>query len=95
MKTFEEFDQALEGARTELAAMWKAEPDDRAILSVKLQLDALHEWTRGGRCPSQDEKDRLNFGAIASRELDVFPVADTLYKLASFVIYWGERPRDA
>lgn len=88
--SFEEFDRALAGARAEVDAMALAEPDDRAIASVKAQLQALHEWTRGGRCPSQDEKDRLNFGMIASRELDVFPVADTLYKLASHVIYWGE-----
>lgn len=41
--------------------------------------------------PAQDEKDRLNFGLIASREMDVFPVADELYRLASHVIWWGER----
>jgi hypothetical protein len=91
MNTFEEFDAALAAARAEIAAMSKAEPEDRAIESVRLQLDALHEWTRGGRCPSQDEKDRFTFGRIASRELDVFPIADTLYELASFVIWWGER----
>ena len=91
MNTFEEFDRALAAARVEVDTMAAAEPDDRAILSVRLQLEALHEWTRGGRCPSQDEKDRLNFGAIASRELDVFPVADALYELASFVIWWGEK----
>jgi hypothetical protein len=56
-------------------------------------LKALHGWTRGGRCPSQDEKDRLNFGLIASRALDTYPVADSLYELASFVIYWDE-PRN-
>jgi hypothetical protein len=71
--------------------MSRAEPDDGAIASVRRQLDALHSWTRGGRCPSQDEKDQLNFGAIASRVLDNYPVADSLYELASFVIYWGER----
>ena len=90
MNTFEEFDSALQDARKTLADLHASEPDDRAIHSIHLQLEALHEITRGGRCPSQDEKDRLNFGAIASRELDVFPVADTLYELASFVIYWGE-----
>lgn len=91
MKTFGEFDRVLADARAELEAMFQAEPGDRAIVSVKRQLDALHEWTRGGRCPSQDEKDRLNFGLIASRELDTYPVADNLYALASFVIYWGEK----
>jgi hypothetical protein len=91
VNTFDEFDRALARARTEIDAMSKAEPEDRAIESVRLQLEALHEWTRGGRCPSQDEKDRFNFGRVASRELDDYPIADTLYELASFVIYWGER----
>jgi hypothetical protein len=90
LKSFEEFDQLLATARAELETMFMAEPDDGAIVSVKRQLDALHGWTRGGRCPSQDEKDQLNFGLIASRALDNYPVADTLYELASFVIYWGE-----
>ncbi|MBI3288955.1 MAG: hypothetical protein HYZ74_05505 [Elusimicrobia bacterium] len=92
LKSFEEFDRLLAAARAELAAMAAAEPDDGAIASVKRQLDAVHGWTRGGRCPSQDEKDQLNFGLIASRELDTYPVANSLYELASFVIYW-EAPR--
>ena len=58
-----------------------------------MQLDALYQWTRGGRCPTQPEKDLLNFGLIASRALDTYPVADKLYALASFVIYWGEAER--
>ena len=89
--TFEEFDALLADARAEVEKMHEAEPDDRAITSVRLQLAALHDWTRGGRCPAQNEKDRLNFGMIASRELDTYPVADKLYTIASHVIYWGER----
>ena len=89
--TFEEFDALLATARAEVEAMHQEEPDDRAIESVRLQLAALHGWTRGERCPVQAEKDRLNFGLIASRELDNYPVATKLYSLASHVIYWGER----
>lgn len=90
LKNFEDFDRLLAESRAAVDAMSSAEPEDGAIASVKRQLDALHGWTRGGRCPTQDEKDRLNFGLIASRELDTYPVADSLYTLASFVIYWGE-----
>ena len=89
--TFEEFDALLAEARTEVEALYRSEPGDRAIQSVRLQLAALHEWTRGGRCPAQAEKDRLNFGLIASRELDTIPVAEKLYTLASHVNWWGER----
>ena len=88
LKSFEEFDQLLTVARAEVDAMLLAEPNDGAIASVKRQLDAVHGWTRGGRCPAQDEKDQLNFGQIASRQLDVYPVAEKLYGLSSYVIYW-------
>src|SRR4249919_16748 len=88
LTSFEEFDQLLAAARTEVDAMLAVEPDDGAINSVKRQLDALHGWTRDGRCPSQAEKDQLNFGSIASRVLDNYPVAGKLYELSSFVIYW-------
>jgi hypothetical protein len=89
LQTFEDFDRALAATRAEVARMAAAEPGDRAIESVRLQLEALHGWTRGARCPAQDEKDRLNFGLIASRELDTYPVAADLYELASFVTWWG------
>jgi hypothetical protein len=89
LQTFEDFDRVLAGAREEVARMAAAEPEDGAIASVRAQLDALHRWTRGGRCPDQGEKDTLDFGRIASRELDSYPVAADLYALASFVTWWG------
>ena len=42
---------------------------------------------------SQAEKDQLNFGLMASRELDVYPVASDLYALAGFVTWWGKPQR--
>jgi hypothetical protein len=90
LKTFEEFDRLLAAARVEVDAMHLAEPEDGAINSVRRQLEALYGWTRDQRCPSQEQKDQLNFGQIASRVLDTYPVADSLYELASFVIYWQE-----
>lgn len=90
MNTFDEFDRKLAATRVEVDAMFLREPDDGAIASVKRQLETLHGWTRDGRCPSQAEKDQLNFGQIASRALENYPVADALYDLASFVIYWDD-----
>jgi len=90
--TFAEFDALLATTRAECAAMLRREPGDGAIASVVRQLDALQATTRDGRCPSQQEKDGYNFGLIASRELDNYPVADALYALASYVIWWGEPP---
>jgi hypothetical protein len=91
LRTFEEFDALLAYARAQVQKMAEAEPGDGAIASVKRQLDAVYGWTRGGRCPAQDEKDRLNFGLIASRELDNYSVAASLYELASYVTWWAER----
>jgi len=93
LQTFEDFDRTLQAARGELARMAAAEPGDGAIASVQRQLDALHAMTRGGRCPDQGEKDGFNFGLIASRELDMCPVAADLYELASYVIWWGQPGR--
>ena len=93
LRTFEDFDRLLATARAEIARLAAESPDDGAIDSVRLQLDALHDWTRGGRCPGQGEKDKLNFGLIASRELDDYSVAPDLYALSSFVIWWGEPGR--
>jgi hypothetical protein len=72
LRTFEDFDRVLAATRAEIARMAAAEPDDGAIDSVRLQLETLHEWTRGGRCPAQDEKDRLN-GFACPRGLTAFP----------------------
>jgi hypothetical protein len=91
LKSFAEFDLLLTSARAELEKMSVADPNDGAIASVSRQLATLHAWTRDGRCPAQDEKDQLNFGQIASRELDSYAVAKSLYALSSFVIWWGEK----
>ena len=88
LPSFEAFDRLLAAARVEIAAMQEAEPGDGAIAAVASQLKALQRWTRNCRCPSQAEKDTLNFGQIASRELENDPVAGSLYQLASFVTYW-------
>jgi len=88
--SFEEFDRILQQARADIAGLHAEVPDDQPLHSVHLQLEALHNWTRDGRQPTQDEKDRLNFGLIASRNLDDLcpDVCSVLYKLASYVIYW-------
>jgi len=89
LQTFTDFDRLLAATRVEIGRMAAAAPDDGALASVDRQLAALHGWTRDGRCPDQGEKDSLNFGMIASRELDDYPVASDLYELASFVTWWG------
>jgi hypothetical protein len=88
--SFAEFDRRLDAARKAMDALVAQNPGERELASIKAQLDALHGYTRGGRRPSQDEKDRLNFGQLASRYLDDIDgaLAGELYELASHVIYW-------
>ena len=38
--------------------------------SVRLQLEALTQWTANGRRPTAEEEQRINLGMIAVRELD-------------------------
>jgi hypothetical protein len=89
LQTFEDFDRLLAATRIEIDRLVQAEPEDGALKSVQAQLGAVHAWTRGGREPGQGEKDSLNFGMIASRALDNYDVADDLYRLASFITWWG------
>lgn len=93
LRTFEDFDRLLATARMHVGRMAAESPDDGAIESVRRQLAALHEGTRGGRCPVQGEKDTLNFGLTARRELGDYAVASDLYAPSSFVIWWGEPGR--
>ena len=88
--TLAEFRAALAAARTGVERLRTRLPDDRPIHSVQLQLAALDEWTEDGVAPSQDQKDQLNFGLLASREIDEIgsDLAQQLYALASHVIYW-------
>ncbi len=93
LETVADFHRLLQHARTEVARMAAAEPDFNAIPVVLRQLDALHAITRDAGTPTPGDKANFNFGLITSRELGDYPVAQDLYALASFVIWWGEPGR--
>ena len=85
-----EFTRRLDQARQKATALAASMPADKPIAAIARQLDELHGFTQGGKKPTQDEKDTLNFGQLASRFLgDVDEaLASELFELASFVIYW-------
>lgn len=92
VQTFEEFDKCLCEAMSAMASLVADCPEDRMLLSVKMQLEALNAWTRGGAAPTQAQKDSINFGQIASRcisEIDD-DLAQNLYALATYVTYWNQ-----
>jgi hypothetical protein len=88
--SFQEFDQRLAKAMTGMDALIAKYPGDPALESIKKQLEALHSWTRDGKKPAQADKDKLNFGLLASRNVDELDadLARDLYALASYVAYW-------
>lgn len=67
-----------------------AECPEPAIVSIQKQLHALELWTRDDRAPTQAEKDDLNFGLLASRNLADLDadLAQRVVGLASYVTYW-------
>ncbi|HYF49126.1 MAG TPA: immunity protein Tsi6 family protein [Planctomycetota bacterium] len=85
-----EFAQRLDQALARMDQVVTEIPGDQALESVRLQLQGLKQWTRNGRKPEQAEKDRLNFGLLASRYIHEFDseLAGELYALASYVTYW-------
>jgi hypothetical protein len=89
IRSFAELQRRLAAARAGVAALVKASPGERELLSIHLQLEALAAWTADGRLPTQDEKDRLHFGLLASRHLDDLDqeLAQELYAIASWVTY--------
>lgn len=67
--TRNEFDEVLDEAIARLARVAAVHPENPAFTSLSRQLDAVKEWTAGGRLPTAPEKHRLNMSALAEREL--------------------------
>ena len=84
-----ELQRRLAAVRPRVDAVAKTSPE-RALRSIALQLEALAGWTADGAPPTQEQKDSLNFGLLASRHLDDLDqeLAEELYAIASWVTYW-------
>jgi hypothetical protein len=87
--TFAEFSQRLDAAILDvdrLAAIDK----DPMIGSIQRQLRFVKQWTLGGVRPAQQDLDKLTFGQMASRAVHDTDsrLANELYELSSFLIFW-------
>ena len=89
MVTSDELDTRLCRALVEMDRVVKARPGERELLSIKLQLEALFQWTRGGAKLTLQQKGELDFGLLASRYLDdIEPdLARELCEIASYVTH--------
>ena len=65
-------------------------PDDPAIAAILGEMRQLKLWTENGQPPTPTQRDTLNFGALASRNLDDIDDAlvQSICEVASYVIYW-------
>mgnify|MGYP001551796132 CR=1 FL=1 len=92
LKNYAAFRAALDGAILKTAGIAGEYPDDRAIASILGQMQQLKDWTENETVPTQGQKDALNFGALASRNLDDIDgdLVQSICEVASYVIYWPE-----
>jgi hypothetical protein len=90
LKNFAEFRSELDHALLTTADVAGKYRDDPAIAAILGQMRQLKLWTENGRPPTQSQKDTLNFGALASRNLDDIDDAlvQSICEVASYVIYW-------
>ena len=66
----DEFFVTLERALTRLAEESARTPGYYLWPLMLRQLDAMREWTAGGREPTPEERERITVGTLAARELD-------------------------
>lgn len=80
IKTRAEFQRILKQTRQQMAKLAEAEPLHPLWKSMLAQLKAMEEWTKDGRVPTQEERDRIILGVQVVRELE--PVdSDAMYDL--------------
>lgn len=65
-----DFSQTLSAALGYTKKRLSREPDDPVIVVINKQLKAMERWTRNGREPTKEERESINIGLIAVRELD-------------------------
>lgn len=69
--------------------------------SIAAQLQAMTDWTLAGRTPAPEERDHINIGLIAIRELDSEPggeearFVECLMQLAGYFDEWPDDPPEA
>jgi len=68
-------------------------PGYEVMLRIVTELEAMKQWTEGGRQPTDDERHRIDVGLVAVRELDGAggewqELAQKLFALDSYFEDW-------
>jgi hypothetical protein len=71
-------------------------PKDEVMLRIQMELEAMANWTAGGREPSEEERSSIDIGLVAVRELEGVPWVDQnfLDKLHVLNSYFEDWPTD-
>jgi hypothetical protein len=93
--SYTEFHLRLLSAVAALKVYEERYPDELPLNGLRRQLEALDEWSAGGKPPTVEQKNQLNFGLLASyylapidRELE-----NELHELPDYLRFWRENQR--
>lgn len=78
IKTRQEFEHYLVEALAKIKKLVDDVPNDKTLFAVLRQLEAIQQWTAGGKNMSQADKERIIMGLQAHREMGDFPVEQDL-----------------
>jgi hypothetical protein len=96
-----DFHRVLSVAVRQLSDRMRKTPRFAPYENIELQLDAMRRWTADGRTPTEDERQSIDIGLIAVRELEP---ADTdedeefitnLHELNFYFENWPDDPNVA
>jgi hypothetical protein len=87
-----EFHSVLHKAIDDGKALLDTRPSDDTIETIVRQLEAIATWSQDGREPSKDERESIDIGARASRELrsdeEAFAWTRSLRALSAYIERW-------
>lgn len=91
-----EFDRVLAEALRIAQHLWSETPEFGPYISISNQLEAISKWTCHGRVPTATERESLNLGLIAVRELEnnseptVQDFCNRIYEICDYLDRMGE-----
>ena len=89
-----DFFLVLAEARAFATQRLAATPEDGTMAAIEEQLTAMDDWSAEGRCPSEEERTRVNISLIAVREFDghgdqqIQQFAQSLHALNAYFEDW-------
>jgi hypothetical protein len=89
-----DFFAELEIAHVTCRELIDSHPDEDTLISVRLQLDAISQWTANGRTPTPAERESIDMGIRVFREYEATLDAglekfrDRISTLHSYIKFW-------